>query len=94
MQGSVATENPTNSLSSLLVSFASGHSEDYEDDNSQLPTEGSQAEGARHRELGGPTPLLMVLESRSSHWPQLVGHQPPRLASQKKCRRKGPLQVR
>ena len=36
MQGSsAATENPANSLRSLLASFASGHSEDDEDDTSQ-----------------------------------------------------------
>lgn len=54
MQGSVATENPTNSLSSLLASFASGHSEDYEDDNSRLPTEGQkQKQKATLASVGG-----------------------------------------
>ena len=43
--GSAATENPFNSLSSLLASFASGHcDEEDKDDNSRLPTEGSQEE--------------------------------------------------
>ncbi|XP_074630738.1 uncharacterized protein LOC141889377 isoform X3 [Acropora palmata] len=37
-------------------------------------------------------PLRGRSRSRRPRWPQLVGRQPPRLASQKKCRRKGPLQ--
>ena len=58
MQGSAATENPTNSLSSLLGSFSSGHSEDYEDDNSWLPTEGSQAEGAPPQRARAPNAFV------------------------------------
>ena len=55
MQGSSGGENPSNSLSSLLASFASGHGdEDNGDDNSQLPTEGNQAEEAPPQRARGP----------------------------------------
>ena len=55
VQGSSApTENPANSLRSLITSFASGHSEDDEDDNSRQ-TEGSQAEEALPQRAQGPS---------------------------------------
>ena len=55
VQGSsAATENPANSLRSMLVSFASGHSEDHEDDNSRQ-TEKSQAEGVPPQRAQGPS---------------------------------------
>ena len=89
--GSAATENPCNSLTSLLASFASGHSdEEDKDDNSRLPTEGSQEEEAPPQRVWGLTPLL-VLESRRPHRSQLEGSQPLRLVRQK-YPRKGPLQ--
>ena len=56
--GSAATENPANSLSSVLASFASGHSEDYEDGNSRLTTEGGQAEEAPPQRAWGPNALV------------------------------------
>ncbi|XP_074630741.1 uncharacterized protein LOC141889379 [Acropora palmata] len=56
--GSAATENPENSLSSVLASFASGHSEDDEDDNSRLTTEGSQSEEAPPQSAWGPNALV------------------------------------
>ena len=54
MQGSsAATENPANSLRSLLASFASGHEDDDEDVNSRQ-TERSQAEKAPPQRAKGP----------------------------------------
>ena len=57
VQGSsAATENPANSLRSMLVSFASGHSEDSEDneDDSSRQTEESQAEETPPQRAWGP----------------------------------------
>ena len=54
VQGSsAANENPANSLRSLLASFASGHEDDHEDDNSRQ-TEGSEAEEAPPQRARGP----------------------------------------
>ena len=55
VQGSSAvTENPANSLRSMVVGFASGHSEDDYDDRSRQ-TEESQAEEAPPQGARGPS---------------------------------------
>ena len=75
-----------------MASFASGHSEDDEDDNGRLTTEGSQAEEAPPQRAGGPNAFVDGVLKQKATLTSVGG--PPRLASQKKCQRKGPLQVR
>ena len=56
VQGSsAAAENPANSLRSMLVSFASGHSEDGEDDNSRQTEESQVEEAPPQRAWGSST---------------------------------------